>query len=79
VKFDCARFDGGEAESGTRFHIGSVSVERVLPRTLKISVTERDPVAQVNIPRAGAAGGIAVEVFQLDATAMSCNAGSACV
>jgi cell division septal protein FtsQ len=47
--------------------IGSVSVERVLPRTLKISVTERDPVAQVNIPRAGAAGSIAVEVFQLDA------------
>ena len=34
--------------------IGSVSVERVLPRTLKISVTERDPVAQVNIPQAGA-------------------------
>jgi cell division protein FtsQ len=47
--------------------IGSVSVERVLPRTLKISVTERDPVAQVNIPRAGAAGGITVTVFQLDA------------
>jgi cell division protein FtsQ len=47
--------------------IGSVSVERVLPRTLKISVTEREPVAQVNIPRAGAAGGITVTVFQLDA------------
>ena len=47
--------------------IGSVSVERVLPRTLKISVTERDPVAQVNIPRANADGGIAVAVFQLDA------------
>jgi cell division protein FtsQ len=47
--------------------IGFVSVERVLPRTLKISVTERDPVAQVNIPRAGASGGIAVAVFQLDA------------
>jgi cell division protein FtsQ len=47
--------------------IGSVSVERVLPRTLKISVTERDPVAQVNIPRADASGGIAVAVFQLDA------------
>jgi len=47
--------------------IGSVSIERVLPRTLKISVTERDPVAQVNVPRAGAAGGIAVAVFQLDA------------
>ena len=47
--------------------IDSVSVERVLPRTLKISVAERDPVAQVNLPRAGAAGGITVEVFQLDA------------
>ena len=40
--------------------IDSVSVERVLPRTLKIRVTERDPVAQVNVPRAGASGGIAV-------------------
>ena len=48
--------------------IDSVSVERILPRTLKISVTERDPVAQVNIPRAGASGGIAVAVFQLDAS-----------
>ena len=47
--------------------IGSVSIERVLPRTLKINVTERDPVAQVNVPRAGAGGGIAVAVFQLDA------------
>ena len=47
--------------------IGSVSVERILPRTLKIDVTERDPVAQVNIPRAGASGGITVSVFQLDA------------
>jgi hypothetical protein len=46
--------------------IGSVSIERILPRTLKINVTERDPVAQVNIARAGAGGGIAVEVFQLD-------------
>jgi cell division septal protein FtsQ len=47
--------------------ISSVSIERILPRTLKISVTERDPVAQVNIPRAGSSGRIAVEVFQLDA------------
>jgi len=47
--------------------IGSVSIERILPRTLKISVTERDPVAQVNVPRAGVSGGIAVAVFQLDA------------
>ena len=47
--------------------IGSVSIERILPRTLKISVTERDPVAQVNIPRADSSGRIAVAVFQLDA------------
>jgi cell division protein FtsQ len=45
--------------------IDSVSVERVLPRTLKIRVTERDPIAQVNVPRADGANGIAVSVFQL--------------
>jgi cell division septal protein FtsQ len=42
-------------------------VERVLPRTLKIRVTERDPIAQVNVPRADATGGIAVGVYQLAA------------
>ena len=47
--------------------IETVSVERVLPRTLKIRVTERDPVAQVNIPRMDAAGEVAVAVYQLDA------------
>ncbi|HEY2328217.1 MAG TPA: FtsQ-type POTRA domain-containing protein [Verrucomicrobiae bacterium] len=47
--------------------IDSVSVERVLPRTLKIRVTERDPIAQVNVPRADGANGIVVAVFQLDA------------
>jgi cell division septal protein FtsQ len=47
--------------------IGSVSVERVLPGTLRIRVTERQPVAQVDVPRAGAAGGIQVMVYQLDA------------
>jgi cell division protein FtsQ len=46
--------------------IDSVSVERVLPRTLKIRVTERDPIAQVDIPRADGNNGIAVSVFQLD-------------
>jgi cell division septal protein FtsQ len=46
--------------------IDSVSVERVLPRTLKVRVTERDPVAQVNVPTAMASGEIAVSVFQLD-------------
>ena len=47
--------------------IDSVSVERILPRTLKIRVSEREPVAQVNVPRADAAAGISVSVFQLDA------------
>ena len=31
--------------------IQSVSVERILPRTLRIRVTERQPIAQVNVPR----------------------------
>ena len=47
--------------------IDSVSIERVLPRTLKVRVTERSPVAQVNVPTAGGAGGISVSVFQVDA------------
>ena len=47
--------------------IDSVSVERVLPHTLRVRVTEREPIAQVNIPRGDAAGGISVSVFQLDA------------
>jgi cell division septal protein FtsQ len=47
--------------------IDSVSIERVLPQTLKIRVTERTPVAQVNVPRTDASGGIAISVFQLDA------------
>ncbi|MGH7992636.1 MAG: cell division protein FtsQ/DivIB [Limisphaerales bacterium] len=47
--------------------IGTVSVERVLPGQLRIRVTERQPVAQVDVPRAGAASGIVVKVYQLDA------------
>jgi cell division septal protein FtsQ len=47
--------------------IGSISVERVLPGTLRIRVTERQAVAQVDVPRAGPAGSIEVSVFQLDA------------
>lgn len=46
--------------------IESVSVERVLPRTLKIRVTEREPVAQVNVPRANVSGEVALTVYQLD-------------
>jgi cell division septal protein FtsQ len=47
--------------------VGSVSVERILPRTLQIRVTERRPVVQVNVPRVATTGGITVSVFQLDA------------
>lgn len=47
--------------------IAGVAVERVLPQTLRVQVTERVPVAQVNLPRARASGGIEVVVVQLDA------------
>ncbi|HEX4342628.1 MAG TPA: FtsQ-type POTRA domain-containing protein, partial [Verrucomicrobiae bacterium] len=47
--------------------IQSVSVERILPRTLRIAVTERVPVAQVNVPGLRAGGGVQINVFQLDA------------
>ena len=47
--------------------IDSVSVERVLPRTLKIRVTERKPIAQVNMPHANGANGVVIWVYQLDA------------
>lgn len=50
--------------------VESVSVERVLPKTLRIQVTERDPIAQVNVPRADGASSIAVSVFQLDVAGM---------
>jgi cell division protein FtsQ len=47
--------------------IDTVSVERVLPRTLKIRVTERKPIAQVNLTRIDGANGVVFSVFQLDA------------
>lgn len=46
--------------------IKSVSIERVLPRTLRIRVAEREPVAQINVPRPRPGGGIDAAVFQLD-------------
>lgn len=46
--------------------IESVSVERVLPRTLRVRVTEREAVAQVNVPRSNGSGGLEVAVFHLD-------------
>ena len=48
--------------------ISYASVERILPHTLKIRVTERAAVAQVDVPRAGGENGISVTVFQLDAS-----------
>ncbi len=46
--------------------IDSVSVERILPQTLRIRVSEREPVAQVNVARRDAHGGLEWAVFQLD-------------
>jgi cell division protein FtsQ len=47
--------------------IQSVSVERILPRTLCIRVTEREPIAQINQWRPRADGGVECAVFHLDA------------
>ena len=44
----------------------SVQVERVLPRTLKIRVKERVPVAQVNVPTVAPSGQMVMSVIQLD-------------
>jgi cell division septal protein FtsQ len=46
--------------------VSFVSVERVLPRTLRIRVSEREAVVQVNVPRANARGGVEVSVFHVD-------------
>ena len=47
--------------------VQSVSVERILPRTLRVRVTEREPIAQVNVPRPRRGGGVELAVYQLDA------------
>jgi cell division septal protein FtsQ len=46
--------------------IATVSVERILPKTLRLRVTEREPVAQVNVQRARLGGGVNQNVFHLD-------------
>lgn len=48
----------------------SVSVERALPHTLRIRVTERTPVAQVNVLRTDGNAELSVKIFQLDASGM---------
>src|SRR5689334_9471252 len=47
--------------------IQSVSLERVLPHTLRIRVIERSPIAQIKLLKPGPAGGIEVGIFLLDA------------
>ena len=46
--------------------IESVSVERILPGTLRLRVTEREPVAQVAVPHPTPGGGLDLKVFQID-------------
>ena len=46
--------------------VDTVSIERILPRTLIIRITERRPVAQVNVLRSLPTGEMMVSVFQLD-------------
>lgn len=46
--------------------VKSASLERVLPRTLRIRVTEREPVAQAYAPVPRSTGGYDMRIFQLD-------------
>jgi len=46
--------------------IQSVSVERILPHTLRIRVCEREPIAQMLVSRARAGGGLEQGVYHLD-------------
>lgn len=47
--------------------IETVAVERVLPRTLRIRVTEREPILQVAVPRMNQRGALENVIFHLDA------------
>jgi len=46
--------------------VQSASVERVLPHSLRIRITEREPIAQVNVPRLRPGGGLDLSVYHLD-------------
>ncbi len=46
--------------------IATVSVERILPRTLRLRVTEREAVARIDGAQTQAGGGVKVRVFHLD-------------
>jgi cell division septal protein FtsQ len=46
--------------------VQSVSVERILPGTLRIRVAERVPVAQIHVPHPRSGGGIEIVLFEID-------------
>lgn len=46
--------------------IESVSVERILPGTLRLRISERVPVAQVEVPVPRPGGGLDLKTYQLD-------------
>jgi cell division septal protein FtsQ len=50
--------------------VQSVAIERVVPHTLRIRVTERVPVAQVTVPRMKAEGGVELAVYHLGVDGM---------
>lgn len=47
--------------------VQSASVERILPHRLRIRITEREPMAQVNLLQPRRSGGLELAVYQLDA------------
>ena len=46
--------------------IQSVSVERILPHMLRVRVIEREPIAQLNLPKPGTNSALELTVFYLD-------------
>ncbi len=46
--------------------IESVSVERILPGTLRLRVSEREPIAQVTVPVPRPGGGLDLKTFHID-------------
>ena len=47
--------------------VQSASVERILPHTLRIRIVEREPVAQINLPRPRPNSSAELAVYQVDA------------
>jgi cell division septal protein FtsQ len=46
--------------------LATVTVERILPKTLRIRVTEREPLLQVSVPKTNPQGGLDATIFHLD-------------